>query len=41
MLSNASYEIAKNPKEYSELVITPDAIKDNKKYTLVRKMPKK
>lgn len=41
MLSNASYEIAKNPKEYSELVITPDAIKDNKKYTLVRRMPKR
>lgn len=40
-LSAASFEIATNPKEYSELIITPETIKDNKKYTLVRKQTNK
>lgn len=36
-LSLASFEIANNPELYSELIITPETIKDNKKYTLVRR----
>lgn len=36
-LSVASFEIATNPKLYSELIISPDTINDNKKYTLVKK----
>lgn len=36
-LSVASFEIARNPGLYDELVITPETIKDNKKYKLVRK----
>ena len=37
MLSIASFEIAKNPAEYKELVITPDTITDNKAYTLIKR----
>ena len=36
-LSVASFEIASNPDKYSELIISPETIKDNKKYTLVRR----
>lgn len=36
-LSVASFEIAQNPNIYSELIITPETIEDNKKYTLIRK----
>lgn len=36
-LSVASFEIATNPNKYSELIITPETIKDNKNYTLVKK----
>ena len=36
-LSIASFEIAKNPNVYSELIITPETIENNKKYTLVRR----
>ncbi len=36
-LSVASFEIASNPDVYSELIISPETIKDNKKYTLVRR----
>lgn len=36
-LSVASFEIATNPELYSELIITPETIKDNKKYTLVKR----
>jgi len=37
MLSAASFEIAKNPGLYSELIVTPETIQDNKKYMLVRR----
>ena len=37
LLLDASFEIAKNPNMYEELVVTPDTIKDSKKYTLVRR----
>ncbi len=36
-LSEASFEIATNPNTYEKLIITPDTIEDNKKYTLVRR----
>lgn len=36
-LSEASFEIATNPSAYEKLIITPDTIEDNKKYTLVRR----
>lgn len=36
-LSDASFEIATNPNMYNELIITKETIKDNKKYTLVKK----
>ena len=36
-LSRASFEIAMYPNEYEELVITPETIKDNKVYRLVRR----
>ena len=36
-LSVASFEIASNSELYSELIITPETIEDNKKYILVRK----
>lgn len=36
-LSEASFEIASNPELYKELIITPETIKNNKAYTLVRK----
>lgn len=36
-LSEASFEIATNPSTYEKLIITPDTIEDNKKYTLVRR----
>lgn len=36
-LSYASFEIATNPKAYSELVITPETIKNNKTYILRKK----
>lgn len=36
-LSVASFEIAKNPNIYSKLIITPETIEDNKKFTLIRK----
>jgi len=36
-LSVASFEIALNSELYSELIITPETIEDNRKYTLVRK----
>ncbi len=37
MLSIPSFEIAKNPNMYDELVVTSDTILDNKKYILKRK----
>ncbi len=37
ILSNASFEIAKNPDMYEELVISPETIKDNNKYKLIRR----
>lgn len=37
-LSVAEFEIASNPNIYSELIITPETIEDNKKYTLVKKL---
>lgn len=36
-LSEASFEIATNPSAYEKLIITPDTIEDNKKYTLVKR----
>ena len=36
-LSVAEFEIASNPNQYSELIITADTIQNNKAYTLVRK----
>lgn len=36
-LSEASFEIASNPDTYSELIISPDTINDNKKYTLIKR----
>lgn len=36
-LSEASFEIATNPSAYEKLIITPDTIEDNKKYTLIRR----
>lgn len=36
-LSKASFEIATNPNIYETLIITPETIKDNNKYTLVRR----
>ncbi len=36
-LSVASFEIANNPNTYSKLIITPETIEDNKKYTLIRR----
>ena len=36
-LAVASFEIATNPNVYSELIISPETIKDNKKYTLVKR----
>lgn len=40
-LSEATFKIASNKELYSELIITPETIKDNKKYTLVRKRQNK
>ena len=40
-LSIASFEIAKNPELYEELIITEDTIKDNNSYKLVRKISNK
>ena len=37
IISKASFEIAMNPNEYEELLITPETIKDNNAYTLIRK----
>ena len=37
-LELAEFEIASNPNMYSELIITPETIADNKKYTLVKKL---
>ena len=37
MLSKASFDIARNPNEYKELIITSDTIKDNNCYTLKKK----
>lgn len=37
MLSSASFEIAKNPDMYEELVVTSETIRDNKKYKLIRR----
>lgn len=37
LLSSASFEIAMHPDEYAELEITLETIKDNKKYTLVKR----
>lgn len=39
-LSLASFEIASNPEKYSELIITPETIHDNKKYILIKKQEK-
>ena len=36
-LSYASFEIASNPEVYSELIITPETIKDNTTYILKKK----
>ena len=36
-LAIASFEIATNPNIYEELIITEETIKDNKKYTLVKR----
>lgn len=36
-LAAASFEIASNPNLYEQLIITPETIEDNKKYTLIRK----
>ena len=36
-LTVASFEIASNPKDYEELIITPETITDNTKYKLVRR----
>lgn len=36
-LSEASFEIATHPELYRELIITPETIKNNKAYTLVKK----
>ena len=38
MLSMATFEIAKNPDIYEEVIITPETIDDNKKYILRKKM---
>ena len=37
LLSKASLEIAKNPKEYEELIIAPDIIKSSSSYSLVKR----
>lgn len=39
-LAIASFEIATNPNIYDELIITEETIKDNKKYTLVKRKTK-
>ena len=39
-LSLAEFEIASNPNIYESLIITEDTIKDNKKYTLVKRKDK-
>lgn len=39
-LAIASFEIATNPNMYDELIITEETIKDNKKYTLVKRKTK-
>ena len=39
-LSLAEFEIASNPNIYESLIITKDTIKDNKKYTLVKRKDK-
>ena len=40
-LSVATFEIASNPEVYSKLIITPETIEDNRKYTLVKKLENK
>lgn len=37
-LENATFEVACHPDNYSELIISPDTINDNKKYILKRKL---
>lgn len=37
IFADATYNIAKNPEEYEELIVSGGIIRDNKKYTLVRK----
>lgn len=39
-LALAEFEIASNPNIYESLTITEDTIKDNKKYTLVKRKDK-
>ena len=40
LLQNAYYEISLNPESYSDLIITAETLKDDKKYTLVKKSNK-
>lgn len=40
-LAAASFEIASNPNLYEQLIITPETITDNKKYTLIKKLEDK